>query len=58
MPTNAPSNLSGESYILNFDYYLNQGLIKNKDEFKEDINDFNLKVKEINDKLKILNDEY
>lgn len=56
--TNAPSNLSGESYILNFDYYLNQGLIKNKDEFKEDINNFNLKVKEINDKLKILNDEY
>ena len=25
--TNAPSNQSGESYILNFDYYYNQGLL-------------------------------
>jgi hypothetical protein len=56
--TEAPSNLSSESYILNFDYYLNQGLIKNKDEFKEDVNEFNLEIKEINDELKKLNDEY
>ena len=29
----AESNPSGESYVLNFNYYLNQGLIKNKEAF-------------------------
>ena len=33
--TNAPSNQSGESYILNFDYYYNQGLL-NREEAEED----------------------
>jgi len=33
--TNAPSNQSGESYIINFDYYYNQGLL-NKDEVEAD----------------------
>ena len=32
---NAPSNQSGESYILNFDYYYNQGLL-NKEEVEAD----------------------
>ena len=37
----AKSNPNGESYILNFDYYLNQGLIKDIDSFNSDIGNFN-----------------
>ena len=33
--SNAPSNQSGESYILNFDYFYNQGLL-NREEVEED----------------------
>ena len=35
----APSNPTGESYILNFDYYYSQGLL-NRDEVEADINNF------------------
>lgn len=46
----APSNPSGQSYILNFAYYQNQGLI-DTEEVNKDINDFNAKLKEINNQL-------
>ena len=47
----APSNPSGESYILNFDYYYNQGLL-NKEEVEADKNKFIVEVAELNNKLK------
>ena len=54
----ANSNPSGESYILNFNYYLNQGLIENKEAFNQDLNDFNEALKTKNIELNNLNDEY
>ena len=54
----ASSNPSGESYILNFNYYLNQGLIENKEAFNQDLNDFNEALKTKNIELNNLNDEY
>ena len=46
----APSNPSGQSYILNFSYYQNQGLI-DTEEVNKDVNEFNSKIKEINTQL-------
>ena len=54
----AKSNPSGESYILNFNYYLNQGLIKNKEQFNTDLNNFNKVLKEKNIEINNLNDQY
>ena len=47
---NAPSNPSGESYILNFDYYYNQGLL-DRDEVDEDKTNFVEAVKAINQQI-------
>ena len=44
---NAKSNSSGESYILNFDYYYSQGLL-DRDEVEADIAKFVAAVKDIN----------
>ena len=54
----ASSNPSGESYILNFNYYLNQGLIKDKAAFNESLNNFNKALKEKNIQIQNLTDEY
>ena len=43
----APSNTSGESYILNFDYYYNQGLL-NREEAEADRLNFVDSVKSVN----------
>ena len=53
---NAPSNPSGESYILNFDYYYNQGLL-DRESTEEAKRNFEDKVKEFNNDLKRKNDE-
>ena len=47
---NAPSNPSGESYILNFDYYYNQGLL-DRDEVDEDRTNFVEAIKAINQQI-------
>lgn len=47
---NAKSNQSGESYILNFDYYYNQGLL-NKEEAEEDRLQFTSALKDFNNQL-------
>lgn len=44
----APSNPSGESYILNMSYYLNQGLIEKPEEYYKDYNFFIAQLKEKN----------
>ncbi len=44
----ADANPSGDAYILNFDYYLKQGLINNPDTFKKDLNNFYNEIKKIN----------
>ena len=54
----AKSNPSGESYILNFNYFLNQGLIEDKTSFNQDLNSFNQKLKKKNLEISSLNDEY
>ena len=46
----APSNTSGESYILNFDYYYNQGLL-NREEAEIDRLNFITEVQEVNQNL-------
>lgn len=43
----APSNISGESYILNFNYYYNQGLL-NRDEAEPERLNFIQQLKDIN----------
>lgn len=54
---NAPSNPSGESYILNFNYYYNQGLLDRdsteaaKQEFETTVSGLNNDLKEKNNKL-------
>ena len=51
--SNAPSNTSGESYILNFDYYYNQGLLdrdeveKDRIAFSEDVAEINLQLQDL-----------
>lgn len=47
---NAPSNQSGESYIINFDYYYNQGLL-NREEAEPDRLQFIEAVADINNQL-------
>ena len=54
--TNAPSNQSGESYILNFDYYYNQGLL-NKSDVEPDRLRFISEIAELNRQLKIKNEQ-
>ena len=49
--TNASSNISGESYILNFNYYYSQGLL-NKDEVEKDRLSFIEKISELNADIK------
>ena len=44
----APSNPSGESYILNMSYYLNHGLIENPEQYYADYNNFISQLKEKN----------
>ena len=44
----APSNPSGESYILNMSYYLNHGLIENPQQYYVDYNNFIEQLKNIN----------
>ena len=48
--TGAPSNQSGESYIINFDYYYSQGLL-NKTETEEDRLDFITTAAQLNKQL-------
>ena len=48
--SNAPSNQSGESYILNFDYFYNQGLL-NRQEAEEDRLNFLSQVATLNTEL-------
>ena len=54
----AQSNPSGESYIFNFNYYLNQGLIENKTAFNQDFNNFNKTLKTKNIEISNLQDDY
>ena len=56
--TDARSNPSKESYILNLNYYLNQGLIDNKADCLQDINQFNIDLASINKELEQLNKSY
>ena len=48
----ASMNPSGEEYILNFDYYLKQGLITNVTEARNDINNYYATVQAINKQLR------
>ena len=48
--SNAPSNPTGESYILNFDYYYNQGLL-DRSVAESDKNDFIQYVSELNNEI-------
>lgn len=48
---NASSNPSGESYILNFSYYLNRGLITDVAACNKDVNDFYEQTKAINSSI-------
>ena len=45
----AKSNPSGQSYILNFSYYINRGLITNIEQCNKDVNNYNQQTKKIND---------
>ena len=47
----APSNPSGQSYILNLSYYLNRGLITDVEACNYDVNTYNEKTKELNNKI-------
>ena len=53
----AQANPSGESYILNFSYYLNNGLIKDRTAFQADYMDFITGLKELNNQYNDLIDE-
>jgi len=58
---NAPSNISGEQYILNFDYYYSQGLLDRDvtqpeiDRLVSNVKDFNLELKELEKERRELN---
>ena len=56
--TEAKSNPSKESYIINLNYYLNQGLIENRQACVSDLNRFNLTIAELNQQLENLNQSY
>ena len=47
----AISNVSGEGYILNFDYFLNQGLISDVNACKQDLYDYDMQLRECNNKI-------
>ena len=53
----ARSNVLGESFILNFDYFLKQGLIE-RTGFNSDLNKLTQSISEINKELSSLNREY
>lgn len=55
---NAQSNPSGQSYILNFSYYLNRGLITDIEQCNKDVNAYNQKIKKLNDKRRQIESEY
>ena len=48
---NASANPSGESNILNFDYYLNKELITNKEIYQKNLNDYYTQMKTYNNEL-------
>lgn len=54
---NAISNPSKESYLLNFSYYLNKGLIKNEIECNNDLNNFYAALSEKNQSILALEKE-
>ncbi len=54
---NASSNPSGEAYILNLNYYINKGLIKNGQDCRQDIADYYAQMKELNTQLNQLRAE-
>lgn len=54
---NASANVSGESYIFNFDYYFNHDLIANVDACKNDMYQFDTDIREFNVVLDELNKE-
>lgn len=54
---NAKTNPSGESYILNFSYYIEQGLI-NGENFYEDLAKVQFDLKDKNNQLNAKNEEY
>ena len=56
--TDAISNQSKESYIINLNYYLKQGLIENKNDCLADINSFNINLAQLNKTIKELNTGY
>ena len=47
----ADSNPSGESYILNFDYFLNKGLIDDRDQFQNDLAQYYTEMKGYNKQI-------
>ena len=56
--TEAKSNPNKESYIINLNYYLNQGLIENRSQCLNHLNSFNRDVLQLNDNLNELNKLY
>lgn len=53
----AAANPSGESYILNFDYYLSHGLIQNQEAFNQELAKFNYDLKQLNQQYQAKNNE-
>ena len=53
----ADANPSGESYILNFDYYIKQGLVSNKEQLLEDKTNFETELDGLNQRLSELETE-
>lgn len=54
---NAESNPTGESYIYNFDYYIDKGLIDRED-FNKDLYEYYFNIKNYNNILNTKNSEY
>lgn len=48
---NATANPSGEAYIINLNYYINKGLIKNGQDCQDDINQYYAHMKALNNQL-------
>ena len=53
----ASINPSGEAYILNFDYFVQKGLIKNKQDYENDLEIFNSALKLLNNQLNVTRQE-
>lgn len=51
---NASANPSGEANIVNFDYYINKGLIKNGEDCRIDLANYQAEMKEYNNELNTL----